>query len=188
MTSRLVNCDFLNVSGFMSNLSNKGKLLYFFFLTNADDKGFVGNAIDLANTLDRCEENFENVLFTYKYVDAIKELVDKRLVYEFKDKVGNKTYLIRHWFYHNNYKPYLKTLFISYMAQVELVDNEYHLKNHQKDKEEEPYKEKQIKVNKSKVNFKEQEDILDNNIQEQESDNWEEEWEKTLKELSSIDN
>ena len=42
---RLINCDFLNVGGFLDNISNKAKLLYFMFIVNADDMGFVGNGI-----------------------------------------------------------------------------------------------------------------------------------------------
>ena len=119
------------------------------FLTNADDKGFVGNAKDLAESLDRCEENYENALFQYKYIDAIHELVEKRLVYEFLDKCGNGTYLIRHWFFHNKNQPFLDTNYVSLLEEVELINDEYHLVNHQ---EEKPYKEKKIKENKSKVN------------------------------------
>ena len=138
---RLINCDFFGVSGFTKNLSNKAKLLYFFFLANADDKGFVGNGLDLAENLDQCEQDFENTLLEYKYVDALKELVDKRLTYEFSDKVGNKTYLIRHWFLHNKQQKFLTTNFVSYLAKVELVNNEYYLK----EEKEKPLKEKENK-------------------------------------------
>ena len=125
---RLVNCDFINVSSFISGLSNKGKLLYFFFLTNADDKGFVGNAKDIAESLDRCEENFENTLFSYHYTDAISELVDRRLVFEFTDKCNNKVYLIKHWFLHTKEMQFSSTNYTSFLKKVELVDNEYQLK------------------------------------------------------------
>ena len=142
---RLINCDFFNVSGFKRNLSNKAKLLYFMFLANADDKGFVGNGLDIAENLDQCEENFDNVLFAIKYVDALKELVDKGFIYEFTDKHNNKTYLIRHWFLHNKNQKFLTTNYISYLIKVELVDNEYCLKGEKKEK---PLKEKEIKENK----------------------------------------
>lgn len=141
---RLINCDFFGATGFTKNLSNKAKLLYFFFLANADDKGFVSNGLDIAENLDQCEQDFENVLFQYKYVDALKELVDKRLTYEFSDRVGNKTYLIRHWFLHNKNQKFLTTNFISYMAKVELVNNEYYLK----EEKEKPSKEKENKQTK----------------------------------------
>lgn len=183
---RLINCDFLNVSGFLSNLSNKGKLLYFMFLTNADDKGFVGNGKDIANILDQCEENFDNVLFQVKYSDAITELVEKRLLLEFVDKVGNKTYLIKHWFFHNTNQKFLSTNFISYLAKVELVDNEYRLKTQQEDKRQKPLKENEIKENKRKENKidKELENISNN--KEQESSNWEKDWELTLRTLEEM--
>lgn len=150
---RLINCDFFEASGFTKNLSNKAKLLYFFFLANADDKGFVGNGLDIAENLDQCEQDFENVLFQYKYVDALKELVDKRLTYEFSDKVGNKTYLIRHWFLHNKNQKFLTTNFISYLAKVELVNNEYYLKEEKEKplKEKENKKTKEIKLNETNI-------------------------------------
>ena len=168
---RLINCDFFNVSGFTKNLSNKAKLLYFFFIANADDKGFVGNGLDLAESLDQCEETFENVLFTYKYVDALTELVNKRLVYEFSDKVGNKTYLIRHWFLHNKNQKFLTTNYVSYLIKVELVNNEYHLKG----SKEKPYKEKENNINKETKEIK---------VNEEPSNDWEKEWETTMKELA----
>ena len=151
---RLINCDFFGVSGFTKNLSNKAKLLYFFFLANADDKGFVGNGLDLAENLDQCEQDFENVLFQYKYVDALKELVDKRLVYAFEDKCHNKTYLIRHWFLHNKNQKFLTTNYVSYLAKVELIDGEYHLKGEKKPtKENKENKEtKEIKTNETNDN------------------------------------
>ena len=160
---RLINCDFLNHSGFKVGLSNKAKLLYFFFLANADDKGFVGNAKDLAESLDRCEEDYENALFQYKYVDAIHELVEKRLIYEFLDKCGNGTYLIRHWFYHNKQQPFLTTNYMGLLEQVELVHDEYHLKNHE---EKKPYKENKIKEKQNKQNLKSNsyKKIYDNDI------------------------
>ena len=159
---RLINCDFFGVSGFTKNLSNKAKLLYFFFLANADDKGFVGNGLDLAENLDQCEQDFENVLFQYKYVDALKELVDKRLTYEFSDKVGNKTYLIRHWFLHNKQQKFLTTNFISYLAKVELVNNEYYLKEEKEKplKEKENKKTKEIKPNETNETKDEEEKEL----------------------------
>lgn len=185
---RLINCDFLNVSGFISNLSNKAKLLYFFFLTNCDDKGFVGNAIDLANTLDQCEQDFDNTLFQLKYSDAIHELVEKRLVYEFSDKVGNKTYLIRHWFYHNNFQGYLKTNYISYLAKVELVDNEYRLKTQQEHKEKNPLKGNEIKENKRKENEINKElEIIDNNKEQESDDNWEQEWDNFVEDAKNLE-
>lgn len=159
---RLINCDFFGVSGFTKNLSNKAKLLYFFFLVNADDKGFVGNGLDLAESLDQCEEQFENVLFQYKYVDALKELVQKRLAYEFSDKIGNRTYLIRHWFFHNKNQKFLTTNFVSYLTKVELVNNEYYLKAEKEKplKEKENKQTKEIKLNETKDNEKSLEQVI----------------------------
>ena len=151
---RLINCDFFGVSGFTKNLSNKAKLLYFLFLVNADDKGFVGNGLDLAENLDQCEQDFENVLFQYRYVDALKELIDKGFVYEFVDKHNNRVYLIRHWFLHNKNQKFLTTNYISYLAKVELINNEYCLKvNVEKPfKEKENKKTKEIKLNETNDN------------------------------------
>ena len=184
---RLINCDFLNASGFLSNLSNKAKLIYFMFLINADDKGFVGNAVDLANTLDQCEENFDNTLFNYKYIDALNELVEKRLVFEFTDKANNKVYLIRHWFMHNKKQDFLTTNYVSFLAKVELVDNKYQWKNHkEKNLKENKIKEKEIKENKIyeelESNNKEQES------QEPSENTWENEWDNLVKELGKENN
>lgn len=172
----------------MSNLSNKAKLLYYCYLVNADDLGFVGNALEIATTLDTCEETFENALFQYKYVDAIKELVDKHLVFEFSDKVGNKTYLIRHWFFHNKYKTYLSTNFVSYFSQVELVDNEYQMKTIKG----ENIKEKEIKIKQIKTNenhFDNNKSLLDsddNNVEKENKEKENDEWDKFLKELDTF--
>ena len=185
---RLINCDFLNVGGFLDNISNKAKLLYFMFIVNADDMGFVGNGETLARGLDKCEENFDNTLFTYKYVDAISELIDKGFIYAFIDKHGNKTFLIRHWFKHNKYIGTRATNFISYLSKVEIVDGEYELKNHQ---EKKPLKENKIKEKEKETknhNYDEK-DFIDSDVAieekeiKQEKENWEEEWDKTLQEL-----
>ena len=166
---RLINCDFFDASGFKRNLSNKAKLLYFMFLANADDKGFVGNGLDIAESLDQCEENFDNVLFSVKYVDALRELVEKGFVYEFTDKHNNKTYLIRHWFLHNKNQKFLTTNYVSYLIKVELLDNEYHLKG---DKKEKPLKEKENKENQNKEN-------------ELKDDGWKKDWDKFLDDLGN---
>lgn len=185
---RLINCDYFNTSGF-TNLSNKAKLLYFYFLTSADDKGFVGNGQDIAETLDNCEELQDNVLFNYKYVDALQELVDKRLVYVFTDKCGNKTYLIRHWFMHNKNQGFLTTNFISYLAKVELVDGEYQLKTI---KGENQLKEKEIKENESKQNQKSNnlKKFNDNDLNTDDSDSEDAgiDWDELLRMNSDLEN
>lgn len=149
ITKRLINCDFLNESSFTSCLSNKAKLLYFSALINADDMGFVGNMKDIAQTYERCEEDFENTLFSYKYTDAISELVNRRFLYEFIDKCGNKIYLIKHWFLHNKQQDFLTTNYKAFLKKVEIIDDEYQMKNHQEGK---PLKEKEIKVKQIKTN------------------------------------
>lgn len=155
ITKRMINCDFLNESSFTSCLSNKAKLLYFFAITNADDFGFVGNLQDIAETLDRCEETFENTLFRYTHKEAIEtELVTRRFLIEFTDKVGNKVYLIKHWYLHNKENQYATTNYIAFSKMVELVNGEYQYKitnggcqckNHE---EKKPLKENKIKENK----------------------------------------
>jgi len=171
---RLINCDFLNVGGFLDNISNKAKLLYFMFLVNADDKGFVGNGDKLAKELDECEENFENTLFTYKYVDSIKELIDKGFIYSFSDNHGNNTYLVRHWFMHNKEQSFLTTNYISYLSKVELENGEYNWKNIKK----ENLKGKEIKVKEIKVN----ETLKDIEINK-DKENWKDKWDTIIKEL-----
>ena len=185
---RLINCDFFVSSGFTS-ISNKAKLLYFYFLTNADDKGFVGNGKDIADTLDQCEESFDNVLFNYKYKDALSELVDRHLVIPFVDKCNNVTYLIRHWFMHNKNQGFLTTNYVSYLAKVELVDDEYHLKTIER---ENPLKGKEIKGNEIKQNqksilnksFKNDIDSDTNTSEEKEKEQWEKDWDDVVKYLN----
>ena len=188
ITKRLINCDFFGTSGFKIGLSNKAKLLYFLFFTHADDMGFVGNGKELAECLDHCEEEYENTLFQFKYVDAIDELVKKRLLFEFSDKCNNKTYLIRHWFFHNKQQSFLSTNYISFLSKVEVVDNEYQFKNH---KEENPLKGKQIKEiqNNIKQNLKSNslkvnDNDIDNNHDDINKDNL---WDIVLNDLEKED-
>ena len=190
---RLINCDFLNVGGFLDNISNKAKLLYFMFIVNADDMGFVGNGVNLAKGLDQSEEEYENTLFTYKYIDSIKELTDKGFIYVFSDKHDNQTFLIRHWFKHNKYIGTLPTNFISYLAKVEIINGEYELKNNQKEK---PLKEKEIKVkqinaksNNHNINIKFVDSVDDTNekeINKEKDDDWKNQWDDIMKGLNEI--
>ena len=184
---RLINCDFLNASGFKVNLTNDAKLLYFYFLINADDKGFVANAKELCETLDRCKETLENTLFQINYNDALQELVDKRLLFVFVDKVGNKTYLIRHWFLHNRYKPNLHTNFTWLLAKVELVDGKYQMK----DFDEKPFKEKQSKINQNKINQNKVNNNNNSSLNEDSNNDdtkpqWEQDWDYFLKGIENI--
>ena len=186
---RMINCDFLNASGFLSNLSNKAKLLYFMFITNADDEGFVGNALDLANSLDNCEQNFENTLFSYTYKQAIEELVDKRLVFEFSDKANNKVYLVRHWFMHQQTLQKRFTNYISYLSKVELENGKYQLKTIEreriigKEKKGNEMKGTQIS-NISNKDFNDSDTIVEKENKTQEKD-WEQDWDKILKEMEN---
>ena len=79
MNQRLINCDFIN----NMETSNKARLVYFIFIANADDLGFVGNGDKLASSLNQNEESYDNALFQLKYEDAINELLDKGLIYRF---------------------------------------------------------------------------------------------------------
>ena len=148
ITRRLINCDFFTKGNLSPKCSNKAKLLYFTFLVNADDYGFVGNGKEICETLDHCEENFENTLFQFTYVDAIQELIKERLIFEFIDKTNNSIYLIKHWFLHNKKQEYLNSNYLALLDLVEVVKGEYQLKNHEREK---PFKEKKIKENKDKT-------------------------------------
>lgn len=159
---RLINCDFFEKSNFKVEVSNKAKLLYFLFFTSADDYGFIGNGKDIAESLDRCEEKFENSLFEFLYVDAIHELINKKFLYEFVDSVGNRVYLIKHWFLHNKEQQFLTTNYTSYLEQVEVVNGKYQFKNHQ---EKKPLKENKIKENKTNQNLKSNSlKVIDNDL------------------------
>ena len=149
ITKRLINCDFFTKGNTTTKCSNKAKLLYFYFFINADDMGFVGNGREIAETLDRCEEKFENTLFQFTYVDAISELVSQNLLFEFKDSCGNSIYLIKHWFLHNRKQDFLTTNYNKLLDLVEISKNEYQLKNNKKEK---PFKEEQIKEKQNKTN------------------------------------
>lgn len=176
---KLINCDFLNNSAFMDNLSNKAKLLYYEFIANSDDLGFVANGSSLANQLDSCSQNYENVLFAYKFTDAIHELVERGYVYDFTDRHNNHIYLIRHYFKHNKNKDFLFTTFTSYYDRVELVNGEYILKNHKREQEKKPFKEKENKENESKAKQN------NTNLKETEKDKESENWVDLLKDLDS---
>lgn len=138
---RLINCDFMND---MTHISNKGKLLYYTFFVNADDKGFVGNGKELIESLQgKTNESGEvNLsLLDNDFVSALHELLEQGLLYEFKSNHNNRVYLIRHWYYHNKLRQGLWTNYYKYLCMVEVVNNEYVLK-------EKPLKEKKLNENK----------------------------------------
>ena len=138
MGKRLISCDFINSSAFKVKLSNKAKLMYVYLFTNADDKGFVANALESARLLQDLEnEENNNGLVEFTYENALQELVDKGLCYLFADKHGNDTYLIRHWFYHNKLIKDLESNYQSLLKQVQLVDNEWQMRK-------KPFKENKV--------------------------------------------
>lgn len=129
MGKRLISCDFINASSFKVKLSNKAKLMYLFLITNADDKGFVANALETAKVLEEIDNTKENnVLVPFTYEDALQELIQSGHIYQFTDNHGNNTFLIRHWFCHNKLIKGLESNYQSLLKQVELIDNEWCMK------------------------------------------------------------
>ena len=124
---RLLNCEFVDDSRFKLKLTNRAKLLYFTMFAAADDKGFVGNTLEIISTLEGNEsETLGLVQGTYK--DALKELIDKGFIYSFEDNHDNTIHLIRHWYCHNKYFDKAWTNYGKYLKKVKLVSGEYVLK------------------------------------------------------------
>lgn len=150
---RLVNCDFLNASSFMGNLSNKAKLLYMYMLYNADDMGFVNNTKGLIESLEKNDKEFTDTvdlqLLHNDYQSGLDDLISRGLLYEFQDKYSNKVYLIRHWFTHNKLRKGLYTIYRNYCNKVEIVDFEYQLKESRRERKN---KLKQDNINQDIVN------------------------------------
>lgn len=131
---RMINCDFVNASSFKLKTSNRAKLLYFFMLSSADDKGFIDNADELIELLDSNDRKFGNesnaMLMPESFETALDELLDKSLLYKFEDRHNNKIYLIKHWFLHNqiptarvresSYEKYLKKVKINDDKEYEI--------------------------------------------------------------------
>lgn len=107
-------------------INNKARYLYLMLFVNADDKGFVGNAAKIVKSLDE-NENETLDLIKYKFDDALYDLVQRGLLYEFVNNHNDKVYLIRHWYYHNKQLKGMETNYTSLLDLVELVDNEYEL-------------------------------------------------------------
>lgn len=158
---RMIDCNFLNESGFQK-LPNKAKLLYYQMITRGDNKGFVGSTNDIIenltkrDTLDCNEETPNN-----DYVKALIELIKGGFLYEFNDNYGNMIHLIRHWFIHNKNIQNLSTNYVKYLYQVKLVNNVYHMKDSQCEREEK----ETIKENKDKKDRKDKK-IISNNDNE----------------------
>lgn len=182
-TQRLINCDFFLKGAFDGFSSNKAKLLYFYFFINADDYGFVGNANKVIKDLNE-EENDDNALVDYNYSNAADELVDKGLLFRFLDRHQNQILLIRHFFIHNKYNPrFMTTNYYTLKKQIELVDGCWEMKK-------KPLKENK-ESNESKVNNinnkeeKEESVIVEKVETDNEEDDDNEEWNKTMGELES---
>lgn len=138
---RLINCDFLDDSKFKVELSNKAKLLYLYMFISADDRGFVGKTLEIIKTLNENDENFGDKetlnLVPYTYENALNELMDRGLLFEFTNKYKSKTHLIRHWYCHNKYYKKAWTNYSEYSKLVRLKENEYVLRKKGEPVEEE---------------------------------------------------
>lgn len=154
---RLINCDFMNN---MTKVSNKAKLLYYTMFVNADDRGFVGNAEDIIKNLNGNENDDTMALLENDYSTALNELVEKGLLYSFNSKHSNNIYLIRHWYFHNKYRNGLWTGYYGYLQQVEIINNEYILK----EEKGKPFKEKN-KLNEMKLNEIKLNEIKDSSLE-----------------------
>ena len=170
--SRLINCEFINASSFKNDISNKAKLLYLFMIVNGDDKGFVNNTRDIIDTLANNDKEFRNEidlsLLQNDYPSALNELIDKGLIYEFKDNHRNKVHLIRHWFYHNRLVKGLWTNYGKFLKLVDISDNEYVLKKESsKEKDINQNKLNQTNINQDNISYVNNNDT-EQNISEEE--------------------
>lgn len=141
MKSRLINCDFLNDM----TTTNEATLLYYRLIVNADNRGFVGNAIELCDTLEnKQQESVELVRYTFK--DALFELQEKGLIYIFENNHKGVVVLIRHWYYHNHYVKTAWTNYGKILKQVKLVDSEYILRDKNEIKPDKKQDEDELQV------------------------------------------
>ena len=138
---RMINCEFVQASSFKFKRSNQAKLLYFYMICSADDKGFVDNVDELIELLTYNENKFKNNLQN-TFEQSVKELVDKALLIRFNDNHGNSIYLIKHWFMHNvipkerlqpsTYERYLKGIELTPSGEYNVLQvystNEYKVK------------------------------------------------------------
>ena len=166
-TKRMLNVDFFNDSSFKIKLSNKAKLLYFYAITNADDKGFCNNIDEIVLILNANDTLFNNdgsnTLLTNNYETALDELLAKRFLFKFKGNHDNEVYLIRHWYIHNaipkdrvspsNYEKYLVNVILDDNGIYELKKIQCNTNVEQVcDKCDTVANTNKIKVNKSKLN------------------------------------
>ena len=137
----MINCEFVQASSFKFKRSNQAKLLYFYMICSADDKGFVDNVDELIELLTYNDTKFKNNLQN-TFEQSVKELVDKALLIRFNDNHGNSIYLIKHWFMHNvipkerlqpsTYERYLKGIELTPSGEYNVLQvystNEYKVK------------------------------------------------------------
>ena len=184
----MINCDFVNASSFKLKTSNRAKLLFFFMLSNADDKGFVDNADELIELLDSNDRKLGNdsnmTLMPDNFETALGDLIEKGLLYRFEDRHNNKIYLIKHWYLHNQIPTdrVRKSSYEKYLEKVEInSDREYEFITNAKQvpskcdtnvKQLPPQiKENKSKVNKSKLDIKENKGVGEETKKSQPDDN-----------------
>ena len=133
-SKRMFNSNLVNASSFKMKVSNKAKLLYFYIMLNADDKGFCDNADELIVLLESNDRLFHNEaaldLVEHGYQQAIQELVEKHLLLVFENKYGDKVYLVRQWYLHNQIPKdrITETTYVKYLEKVDInSENEYDL-------------------------------------------------------------
>ena len=147
---RLLNCDFVNASSFKVKLSNKAKLLYLLMFANADDFGFVDTTSEIVESLEQNDlayngEQVSLTLLENDYKSALLELLEKGLLYEFRNNHNCRVHLIRHWYFHVVDPKKKWTNYFGYLKFVSVVNAKYVLK-------EKVGKEKEI-INNSNVKY-----------------------------------
>lgn len=173
-SKRMINSNIVNASSFKMQYSNKAKLLYFYIMLNADDKGFCDNADELVVLLDSNDRTFHNEasldLLEHGYKQALQELVDRHLLLVFENKYGDKVYLVRQWYMHNQIPKdrITETTYVKYLEKVTINnENEYELIQNKDDDIKEPQKV--------------QKEELDEQKTEEESDDWSKNLEETIR-------
>lgn len=188
-SKRMINCNFVNASSFKLKTSNKAKLLYFYIITNADDKGFCDSVDEICELLNFNDKNFCNIINdTSKndYIIALNELIDKNLLFKIQDNHNNFIYLIRHWYLHNlipekrtndsSYEKYLSLYFVNDNKEYQLKDkNDIKLSNesqmYDKCNANDNHLSAQIKLNEIKLNKSKLNEININNINNKNNNN-----------------
>ena len=120
-SKRMINSNLVNASSFKMKTSNKAKLLYFYIMMNADDKGFCDNADELIALLNHNDAEYgDNPEGGKGFEEAIEELLNKNLLLVFENKYKDKVYLVRHWYLHNQIPKdrVTETTYVKYLSQV----------------------------------------------------------------------